>query len=95
MSTEYLNFEDYDPFIGSYISNYFVIPLYALSFLVGVPLNGYIIYRLYVRDIKKTNYYRLLMLMSALDIYIAFFNSVEFYQSGVSRIFLEAIIRPI
>ena len=66
------------------INRFIVYVLYALSFLVGIPLNGYIIYRLYARIGKKSYYYRLLMLMSAVDMYIAFFNTVVYYNNRVS-----------
>lgn len=65
------------------LNKYVAIPLYVLSFFVGIPVNGYIIYRLYVRGVRQSNYYKLLMAMSAIDIYIAFFNLVEYYTGGV------------
>lgn len=75
--------DSYDDFGSSELENLFVIPLYVLSFFVGIPANGYIIYRLYVRGVSQSNYYKLLMVMSAIDIYIAFFNLVEYYNSRV------------
>lgn len=52
---------------------------YSLSLFVGTPINVYIIYRLSSKDVKKSNYFRLLILMCLIDVYQAVFGELDFW----------------